>query len=86
MSHLSASAASEFTPPCHLEWRDPAFSAPGREFFCQAREAIFTGGSFGPEAGLMGIAAAVLGILLLVLYVKRANHVAGQLPVIASGS
>jgi membrane protease YdiL (CAAX protease family) len=37
----------------------------------QSGNPIFTGGSFGPEAGLMGIAAAVLGILALLLYVTR---------------
>jgi len=44
----------------------------------QTGPALFTGGSFGPEAGLMGIAAAVLGVLALLLYVRRQNRAAGQ--------
>lgn len=44
----------------------------------QSGQAFFTGGSFGPEAGLMGILAAVLGMLMLWLYVKSEDHWPGQ--------
>ena len=44
----------------------------------QSGNTLFTGGSFGPEAGLMGIAAAVLGILVLLLYFGREERPVGQ--------
>ena len=36
----------------------------------QGGPALFTGGAFGPEAGLIGIAAMILGSLLTIWYVK----------------
>lgn len=37
----------------------------------QTGNPLFTGGSFGPEAGLLGIAAALVGILILLILVRR---------------
>jgi len=37
----------------------------------QSGSELFTGGNFGPEAGLMGIIAALLGTVMLLLYVKK---------------
>ena len=39
---------------------------------------LFTGGSFGPEAGLISILAAVLGIVALVAYMRRPSQQAGS--------
>jgi membrane protease YdiL (CAAX protease family) len=47
----------------------------------QGGPSLWTGGAFGPEAGLLGIAAVVLGCLLTLLWVKvRYQRVAFYLP------
>jgi membrane protease YdiL (CAAX protease family) len=41
----------------------------------QAGPALFTGGAFGPEAGLMGTGAAILGIVLIVAWSRNRRRV-----------
>ena len=55
----------------------PVSGMPHRSTLLQIRETgpdLMTGGSFGPEAGLMGILGLVLMLLLLHLYARRAGY------------
>ena len=52
----------------------------------QTGSELFTGGTFGPEAGLMGMAAAVLGILVLLLYFQSEQNTGGGGPRLAVAS
>ena len=49
----------------------------------QGGPTLFTGGAFGPEAGLMDIAATVVGSLLIVLWVRLRSGKAALEPSIA---
>ena len=39
----------------------------------QAGPVLFTGGFFGPEAGLLGILSMLMGVMLIYLYINRMN-------------
>jgi len=43
----------------------------------QGGPSLLTGGAFGPEAGIIGLAAMLLGMALIVLYVRLRNDTAG---------
>lgn len=55
----------------------PVSGSPSRSSLLQIRETgpdIFTGGSFGPEAGLMGIVGLILILVLCYLYVLKSRY------------
>ncbi len=55
----------------------PVSGSPARSSLLQVRETgpdLFTGGGFGPEAGLTGIIGLLLIILLIFLYARRSSY------------
>lgn len=55
----------------------PVSGSPSRSSLLQIRETgpdILTGGSFGPEAGLMGIVGLVMILVLCYLYALKSKH------------
>ncbi len=72
----------------HITWNffeGPVFGFPvsgglnGAYFFKiqQSGPVVMTGGAFGPEAGLIGLAAITLGLALIWLWVRWTRHGAG---------
>lgn len=62
------------------------FDSPGAALFAveQRGPGLWTGGTFGPEAGLLGISAMLLGALLITLWVRlRAGKISLHVPIAA---